>query len=358
MIPRVSKPLEEWPAPDAAAWAQAVQPADDLFGKGGAAERLRAASLQNYTYGYGQFLGFLERQGWLDPAAGPAQRITRAWVGAWAAEGERQGKRPTTRRQMLMNLQGAARLLVPDLEVGWITRPGGMSIKRLIPGRARKPAIQDVREVMEQAQFLHDAALVMPDGPERRRGLRDAAYLALLAERGPRVGSTSLMTITGHLRWGEDECWIVTFPREDTKQRKIQEYGLGLQASRMLSSYLRLARPGFTHARESEALWLGMKGPMTVEGLSRICEQRTLEWFGHAYGPHAFRHWLRAAAARRAPETVFDASTVLGHSPEVALQHYTEASTLHAALRHGEHIQRLRHKGTQPRVARLPASGR
>ncbi|WP_160123811.1 hypothetical protein [Rhodovarius lipocyclicus] len=42
------------------------------------------------------------------------------------------------------------------------------------------------------------------------------------------------------------------------------------------------------------------------------------------------RKWLRSTAARRSPDLAFDAAQVLGHSVDVSIRHYTEASSLHA----------------------------
>ena len=60
----------------------------------------------------------------------------------------------------------------------------------------------------------------------------------------------------------------------------------------------------------------------------------------------------RASAARRSPELVMDAADIMGHTAEVSLQHYSEASGLHAALRHGERLaeRRARHAGRAERA--------
>ncbi|MBK1661868.1 hypothetical protein [Paracraurococcus ruber] len=76
----------------------------------------------------------------------------------------------------------------------------------------------------------------------------------------------------------------------------------------MLTDYLEQARPRFPRAGTSNRLWMGMKGPLTREGIQRITKRHTLAWFGQAHGPHVFRKWLRASAARRSPELAMDAA--------------------------------------------------
>lgn len=110
----------------------------------------------------------------------------------------------------------------------------------------------------------------------------------------------------------------------------------------MLTDYLEHARGRFPRAGATDQLWMGMKGPMTKHGIGQVAERRTLAWFGQAHGTQIFRKWLRGSASRRAPTLAMDAADVMGHSAEVSVQHYSEASGLHVALRHGDRLARRR----------------
>lgn len=86
----------------------------------------------------------------------------------------------------------------------------------------------------------------------------------------------------------------------------------------------------------------GRGEPISEAGLGKIVRRRTREWFGTAYGPHAFRKWLTSVAAEQAPAAAVDAAVVLSHSRTTSIRHYNKASPVAATLRHAARIRRLR----------------
>lgn len=343
---------DAWPLADRMALEQAMTSDDDGSGECGGAVHLRQPTLDSYVQTYGQWLDHLARTGELRDAEGPAERATPERVAGWRRENSARRLEPTTRRQMLSNLAAILRLMAPDRDWRFIVRPGGRSLKRAIRGGPKPTVVRDVAEVMAHVRRLHRQGLEAPDGPERWRALRDAALLAMLATRAPRVGSLVVMTLDRHITLRPDRTWFVVYPFEHTKGGKVLDYPLAPEPSAMLTDYLENARARFPRAGSTDRLWMGMKGPMTREGLQRIVECRTLAWFGQAHGPHAFRKWLRTSAARRDPGLAMDAGDVMGHTAEVSAQHYAEATNLHAALRHGDRLaeRRARHAGRAERA--------
>ena len=305
---------------------RALTPDDDGSGECGQAAHIRPATLESYMQTYGQWLDFLARTEALDEAEGPGERVTPARVAAWRREGKLRGLAPTSRRQRLANLGAILRLLVPDRNWSFVIRPGNRSLKRAIWGGPKPFIVRDVAEVLVHVQKLHRQGLAAADGPERWRALRDAALLALWLTRAPRVGSLVPMTMDRHIALGPDGIWTLRFPGEHTKNGRMLDYPLDAERSTMLTDYLEHARARFPKAGATDLLWMGMKGPMTREGFQQIAKRRTLAWFGKANGPHAFRKWFRATAARRSPELAMDAADIMGHTAEVSVQDYSEAS--------------------------------
>jgi integrase len=150
------------------------------------------------------------------------------------------------------------------------------------------------------------------------------------------------MTTDRHLEHHADGSWTLLFPGEHTKNGRPLDLPLDAETSRMLTAYLELARSRFRGAGSTDRVWLGMRGAMTRSAIRGIVERHTFDWYGEAHGPHDFRKWLRASAARRSPELAMDSADVMGHSAEVSVQYYAEASCLHAALRHGDRIAERR----------------
>lgn len=341
-----------WPLADRMALERALAPDDDGSGECGQASHVRAATLESYTQTYGQWLDFLARTGALGEAEEPGDRVVPQRVAAWRRENKLRGLAPTTRRQMLANFGAMLRLLVPDRDWSFVIRPGNLPLKRAIRGGPKPFIVRDVAEVLVHVQQLHRQGLEAPDRPEKWQALRDAALLAVLLIRGPRVGSLVPMTMDRHIALRPDGIWLLRFPGEHTKNGRMLDYPLDAERSRMLTDYLEHARARFPRAGATDRLWMGMKGPMTREGFQRISKRRTLAWFGQAHGPHAFRKWFRASAARRSPELAMDAADIMGHTAEVSVQYYSEASGLHAALRHGDRLveRRARHAGRAERA--------
>lgn len=343
---------EAWPLADRMALERALAPDDDGSGECGQAAHLRAVTIDAYTQNYGQWLDFLARTGALGEAEGPGDRVTPARVAAWRRQNKLRGLAPTSRRQMLANLGAILRLLAPDRDWSFVIRPGNRSLKRAIRGRPKPFIVRDVAEVMVHVRRLHCRGLTALDGPEKWQALRDAALLALLLTRAPRVGSLVPMTLDRHIALRPDGTWQFWFPGEHTKDGHILDFPLDAEPSRMLTDYLEYARTRFPGAGATDRLWMGMRGLMTRQGFRVITRRHTLAWFGQAHGPHVFRKWLRASAARRSPELAMDAADIMGHTAEVSVQHYTEASGLHAALRHRERLaeRRARHAGRAERA--------
>ena len=150
-----------------------------------------------------------------------------------------------------------------------------------------------------------------------------------------------------------DGTWLLMLKPEDTKNHTRQDLPLGARCTRLMDDYLHQGRDGFPRAAMTDHVWMGMKGPMTVEGIARSFEEFSRTCFGEVEGPQAARRWLRSEAVRNSPELAFDAGLVLGHSPEVSIQHYAEATTLHAALRHAQGLAQLRSGKTSEPVPSL-----
>ena len=124
-----------WPAADREAWRSAVAPATRLFDLGGAESRLRPATLKLYVDTYGHWLGFLERTEKAVPAGSAASRVTESRLDAWVGEQRQRGNRNATIHGRLRGLYGTLRVLEPTASIGFILRPGGISLNRAIPQR-------------------------------------------------------------------------------------------------------------------------------------------------------------------------------------------------------------------------------
>ena len=335
--------LEDWPAPDRTGWDAALAPADSLFDdQGGAAERYSGDALRKCADAYGQWLSFLDRSGELDADQAPALRVTAGRLNGWIADQRARGNRSTTIYGRLRDLHGALRLIAPAADLSFILKPGGRSLRRLLRPAPRWADVRDPRELLARALALFDAGRSGKGYAKGAAAVRDAALLGLLAVHAPRIGSIARMDIGAQLRATEDG-YRLDFGEKDTKTRRPLTYDLHPELVPVFAHYLDVVRPGLPAARHSARLWIGVTGSgMDRRGLTEAVRRRTQSWFGRPEGPHWFRKCLRSFAADVAPEAALDAATMLGHGPQVSIDHYTKATAARALRRHGARVTRKR----------------
>lgn len=334
-------PVAEWPDAERIAWEQARAPKTRLFGTQGSALHLRDPTAASYSYAAGLWLAYLQRSGSLVPSELPAERFTIDRLNGFVAEMAARGLKASSLKQVLINLHAAMRFIAPLADLSILVRPRGISLDKALPSEPRVFTVQDRRVAMDFILAMQAKALAMPDSPQRRRDLRDGALLGMLIEPAPRRGSVPRMRLDRLVHRG-DGCLMICLRPEDTKTRTREDLLLDRDSTRLMADYLQHGRSGFPRAAETDHLWMGMKGPMTVEGISQTFEEFCLACFGVVEGPHAARRWFRSEKSRIAPESAFDAAVVLGHSLETSLRHYTESNTLHAGLRQGQRVARAR----------------
>jgi site-specific recombinase XerD len=117
--------------------------------------------------------------------------------------------------------------------------------------------------------------------------LRDLAILRTFIDTGARLSEVA------ELRWDDDPnesdvdldaALIVVLG----KSRRPRQLGLGRKTVRAIDRYVRV-RAKHPH-RDSLALWLGLKGPMTPSGIRQMVERRSLAAGIGQVHPHQLRH--------------------------------------------------------------------
>lgn len=336
-------PLKDWLARDREAWERACRPRTGLWDEAGAAVELRPHTRRNYQRAYGIFLAHLRDMDDLDPAEGPRTRVTPARAERWVEVMLAAGRKSGTIHLYLISLHSILKLMAPGAETGFLLRPQGRSLARAFPQRAKPFVPHDSRALLREVDALHARGLAAVTLHARITDLRDAALMGLLLAYMPRIGDAAGMRIGVNLIAQLEGLWLVRYPEVTTKGRRTIEYVLDARCSRLMTDYLTLARPHFPGAGSTDRLWLGHRGrPLNHVGATGVFRRRTLEWHGEAHGPHMARKWLTSTAARLSPEAAADAALVAGHSMAVSIKHYAEATSLHAGIRHGKRIKKLR----------------
>ena len=329
-------PLTDWPTADAAAWTTACNPVPGPFSQ---TPKRSPATYCMYAQGYAGFLWHLQRQGQLDPAETPVERVTLERLASYHDHLVQSGVADYTLVARFDTLRGALRLMYPDRNFSFITKPGRVSIRQMLPMERRTRYVPDSRHAELWAETLSHEALTLPDPKQRQKQVRDAALIGIMASRAPRLRATAGIRVGRNLqRVGEN--WKLLFEEDLMKGgRSAHELPLGPRVAAIVARYITVERRELLGDETHNFVWVAMHGgPLSEKGIDFMLRSRTKKHFGVAFGAHRFRTGLTTTQAQVDGKNMLGTSSILAHSPAVALKHYNRANTLEACRRHEAYI--------------------
>ena len=336
-------PVDRWPERDRIAWQAANTASDDPWDTDGAALKLWPKTRRNYARAYGIWLAWLQSTDQLRVDEPPGQRVTPARITAWVQHMRAFNREGSVIKLYLISLHAMIGLITPGTDTRFIMRPGGRSIHLLFPSTPKPAPPHDTGVLIQHPVRLHEKAMAEPPSLQRWKGLRDAAIMAILYSRAPRVSDLTKLRIGQELRVQADGAMLIHLPT--SKNKRPIEYALDPWCARILADYLAHGRPHLRGAEATGQLWMGTHGrPLDDIGVTGVVKRRNQAFLGHPYGPHMARKWLTDTARNRSPEAALDAAEVEGHSIQTGLKHYAQAVDTHAGRRHGQNLARLRRK--------------
>ena len=328
-------PVSAWPAGDARAWAAACSPRPGPFGR----RSLSPYTYRNYARSYGAFLWHLTTQGLLDPVERPAERVTLQRLESFYEQLVRSGNANTTIVTRFEDLRSAMRLMEPDRDFAFITKPGNVSIHQLLPRYPRVRFVPDSRHCELWAEALFMTAISLPHPAHRRRLVRDASFLGILASRGPRHRAMMGMRLGRHLT-RTAEGWRLFYDEPLMKGGKTTlDLPLGSRIGAVVERYVTVERPELLQGQTHDFLWVGRDGgPLSSNSAMSMIRLRTLKEFGVSFGPHRFRTSLTTTQAVVDGTHALGIATMLAHTPAIGLQDYNRATAFEASRCHDARI--------------------
>ena len=329
-------PLADWPPADAAVWTAACNPLPGPFSQ---TPKRSSATYRMYAQGYAGFLWHLHRQGQLDPAETPVERVTRERLASYYNHLVQSGVADYTLVARFDSLRGALRLMYPDGDFTFITKPGKVSIRQMMPMDRRTRFVPDSRHAELWAEALFNEALTLTNARERQKQVRDAALIGIMASRAPRLRATAGMRVGRNLqRLGEN--WKLLFEEDLMKGgRSAHELPLGPRVAAIVARYIAVERQELLGEETHDFVWVAMHGgPLSEKGIDFMLRSRTKKQFGVAFGAHRFRTGLTTTQAQVDGKNMLGTSQILAHDPAVALKHYNRANTFEACRRHEAYI--------------------
>lgn len=329
---RCMKPAA-WPARDRKAWAAALRDGGFLE-DGGLAAHWRPDTRRAITDAYGRFLTFLECHGWLDPDAGPADRLNEDRLRAYAAELVRQVA-PITVYGRIRDLAEALRVMVPGITAPYLARARNRLKVRARPTRNKRARIVPTQALIALGADLIEQAEKGDAARESWRACtyRDGVLILMLATRPIRRSNLAAMRIGQELvRIGDR--YEIRLPGTMTKNHRDYDRPLPPCLTPLIDRWLDQYRPILLEGREDDHVWISWRGRrLSDDSLTHKVCQQTRKAFGHAVSPHLFRDCAVTTLGEESPEDVWLAQALLHHSdPRVTEAHYDHARST-AAVR-------------------------
>jgi len=343
-------PVNQWPARDQSLWQAARQPGGPFDDDAGFADRWRPPTVKMCERGYGMLVGWLDRNGQLDPLAHPCDRVTRDLIRAFITE-YGVGRAETTVASAVRGMAYVLRACAPPDGVGWLTKLAHSLTNTAKPSRPKLPRMVRVSDLVLLSDRLMDIGLEKL-GQGHRSGApiyRDGLIIGLLIHRPMRRRNLTDLRI-GHNLFIDDFGIRITIPREETKKGVPFEGRVPERLEPAVFIYLDRVRPVLMKngVNDNGWLWIGRQGRrMPADDISIRVTKTTREHFGRDLSPHLFRDCAATEVALERPELIGMTKHLLGHMSSASSQKsYNQATSLTAFSRHAEVIRKLRGEGS------------
>ena len=327
-------PLESWPDAMVVVWRNAI---NSRRGRSRSPE-----TYKSYAGAVGTYLWYcLQSNGRLDAEALLTDLVTPELIEGYFDYLQHHGNAPYSILGRFGSLHAALRMMHPEGDFGFVTKPDGLPLRRMMEMRRRVLFVPDARHNVFWAEALFRDALALSTSG-RRLQVRDAAIIGIFAELAPRARAMQGLRLRHLQRHGEE--WILRQEGSIMKrQQTILELPLSARVGAILDRYFAVERHELMQGQNHDAVWIAKVGggPLMRDSLNTMIKARSKERYGISFGPQRFRTSLTTTQAMVAGNRPFDPSLILGHSPTTSLRYYNRAQAVEATRAHDECITAL-----------------
>ena len=316
--------FEHWPEIDRALWTQNTASVS-VFDDPGFGQNRNLRSIRKFREGYGRWLGYLTYKNLLDHAVPPAARVTLVAVRGYLALLQSIGNRDHTIIGRFDELEASLKILAPNDDFSWLTKPGGLPLRQRLPMRKRTFPIPHSRVLFQWGLELVAKSAALP--PRRRQcQLRDGVLIAILAARAPRLRAITEMRIGRNLQ-REGDRYRLVLHSDNIKTHRAVNSLLPREVTAPLDRYLHVGRRELLGDHDHDHLWVGWDGlPLGEFGIEKRIRWLSTKRFGVAFGPYRFRHGIGTTAPQVDPSASGIAAAVLGITPGMVEEHYNRGT--------------------------------
>lgn len=330
--------LHEWPEGDRLAWEAAWSLPVSVFDTSNRTAEFSPFTKIGHERGYGRLLGILDRTGRLERDAEPSAHWSEANLQLIVNELLNVGCSHNTIVTYFRHLATVMSLIAPEFDTSIITKPRGVLLTRRFVLTPRQKHLVPSGMLLQLALDLFQNGLASQSDILRRRMVRNAAIVGMLATRAARCRSLTEMELGVNLFEVDDRYRVVYLP-ENMKMKNELEYFLPLEIAPILRRYLAVERVELLDGRIDRSIWISCRGHrLGSAGVYKLFWKATKQYLGIRLSPHDCRHCLTTSAVYDSPEAAFEVPLTLGHSAATSLKHYNRANGIVATERHGARV--------------------
>lgn len=322
-IPLCLKP-SAWPAIDQSRY-RAAREVTSFMGAPKPARKWSPARCRNVEQGYGQWLSFLARHGWLDAEASPESRVTPDRVRMFVLQLQDR----VSSCSVAMIFEGFARMVIvmaPERDWSWL-RVAITNLKvNARPEKDKRGHMVDARQLLALGVDLMEQALEMGDRYHAATRMRDGLLIAVLVSCPIlRLANLTAIEIGRHLLFDGDRYRLV-FTEEETKTAHPGQAELSPALSPYIDIWLRDHRRRLLahgDGARTDRLWIDRWGkPMSAWPIRAQIEKRTQDAFGRPIWPHLARSIAATSFVDHDPDMVALVPDLLGHTVDQTAHKY------------------------------------
>jgi len=328
--------VAHWPSADRELWVAACQPARFLG-------RVRPASTWSKSrrriveQAYGQWLGWLDGEGLLDPDEAPCARVTPERIDRFIAELQERIA-PWSVAMMLGAMKRILDVIAPSAGWTWLGQICADLKFVAKPSRNRFAHLVAPGQLFDLGLSMMDEAEPADDHPMRiATRARDGLLIAMLISCPIRIANLVQIEIGTHLLLSGDR-YRLHFDADQTKTRREFDAELPPTLTAYVDCYLRTYRPvllSLGNEPRTDRLWIDRWGkPMAEASIRTQIEINTRNVFGRHIWPHLFRAIAVTGVVDEAPEAIGITPDLLGHAClNTTEKHYILANATRAHQR-------------------------
>jgi integrase/recombinase XerD len=339
-------PVALWPAADRAAWKAAMAPGDLFDPAHTITARWGPHMWRNVKQGYGRWLFFLKKRGWLDETASPAVRPTRKRLVGYLDD-LKQTNRGHTIHSRIAALADAMRALAPAEDWGFIKRAAGRLRGETVPARDKHACLVPIAAViLKGCRLMTDAEAAQGFSDLARAALyRDGLLIVFLAYHLLRLRNLTALCLERHVI-EQGDGFVLSIKASETKTHQAIEQELPARISAALPRYRDHYRPtlmkarGRCHRPVTDELWVSQHGsPCGDQTIRKIVKRHLRGADGLPLTPHLLRSIGATTVAIEAPGSVDIIPAILGHRSATTSERVynlagnLEATRTYAAMR-------------------------